>query len=196
MLPFFISVNGPSDVRRVTARELAPERKYRQIAVVSLGGLMIALKLVRLIELHSEELAQSLLEKVDACTKCAELKKAVPRKELESRVFEVYQHLSDWLLNKTEHDIFLTYTALGRRRYEQGVPFHQFVWGLMLIKQNLWDFMEREVVEDSAFHLRGEFELLRMLDQFYDRVTYYSALGYWEAEEFKEREHVLTAQRA
>jgi hypothetical protein len=189
-------MNGPTDVRGVTAVRGGRRESMGQITVVSLGGLMIALKLVRLIEQHSEELSKSLLEKVDDCSKCAELKKGVPRKELEGRVFEVYQHLSDWLLTKTEHDIFLTYTALGRRRFEQGVPFHQFVWGLMLIKQNLWDFMEREVVEESAFHLRGEFELLRMLDQFYDRVMYYSALGYWEAEEFRQREHNLAVQHA
>jgi hypothetical protein len=180
-------------VRAVTAETLGLRESTATTTVVSLGGFMIALKLVRLIEQHSEELAHSLMQKVEACTKCAELKAAVPRKELESRVFEVYQHLSDWLLNKTEHDIFLAYTALGRKRYEQGVPFHQFVWGLMLTKQNLWDFMEREVVEESAFQLRGEFELLRMLDQFYDRLIYYSALGYWEAEEFKQREHAFAA---
>jgi hypothetical protein len=154
---------------------------------------MIALKLVRLIESHSEELAQSLMRRVDACTKCGELKARVPQAELQSRVHEVYRNLSDWLINKTEHDVFVTYTALGRKRFEQGVPFHQLMWGLLLIKQNLWEFLEREVVEDSAFHLRGEFELLRLLDQFYELTLYYAALGYWEAHEFEEREHKALA---
>src|SRR4051794_22774084 len=105
---------------------------------------MIALKLVRLIETHHEELAHSLMRKVEQSTKCAELKKFVPRQELEMRVEEVYRHLSDWLLNKTEHDIFIVYTELGKHRFEQGVPFEQFLWGIMLVKENLWDFLERE----------------------------------------------------
>ncbi|HVZ15510.1 MAG TPA: hypothetical protein VG897_00195 [Terriglobales bacterium] len=149
---------------------------------------MIALKLVRLIETHHEELAHSLMRRVEESTKCAELKKRVPRQELETRVEEVYRHLSEWLLNKTEHDLFVAYTALGKYRFEQGVPFEQFLWGIMLVKENLWDFLERELVDVSAMNLHGEFELLRLMGQFFDKTLYYAALGYCEAHEFEERE--------
>jgi len=153
---------------------------------------MIALKLVRLIETHHEELAHSLMRKLEESSKCADFKKLVPREEMERRVEEVYRHLSDALLNKTEHDLFVTYTALGKHRFEQGVPFQQFLWGIMLVKENLWDFLERESVEVSAMAMHGEFELLRLLDQFFDKVLYYASLGYCEAHEFEEREHRLT----
>jgi hypothetical protein len=149
---------------------------------------MIALKLVRLIEAHHDELAHSLMRKIEECSKCAELKKLVPRQELEARVSEVYSHLSDWLLNKTEHDIFVTYTALGKHRFEQGVPFFQFFWGILLVKENLWDFLERESVDLTGLALQGEFELLRLMGQFFDRALYYASLGYWEAHEFAEKE--------
>jgi len=149
---------------------------------------MIALKLVRLIESHHEELAHTLMRKVEESTKCAELKARVPRQELEHRFEEVYRNLSDWLLTKTEHDIFRTYTALGKHRYEQGVPFQQFMWGIMLVKENLWEFLERESVDLNALALRGEFELLRLAGQFFDKAMYYAALGYWEAHEFAEHE--------
>jgi hypothetical protein len=152
---------------------------------------MIALKLVRVLESHSQELARALMQKTFECTKCAELKKLVPRYELENRALEIYQNLSDWLVTKTEHDIFVRYTALGKRRFEQGVPFHQFVWGVLLSKQTLWDYVEHEVVEESAMQLRAEFELLRLLDQFYERALYYAALGFWEAHEFAEQEQEL-----
>lgn len=157
---------------------------------------MIALKLVRLIETHHHELAHSLMRRVEECTKCADLKKLVPKQEIEMRIEEVYRHLSDWLLTKTEHDIFVTYTELGKHRFEQGVPFQQFLWGIMLVKENLWDFLERESVEVSAMALHGEFELLRMLDQFFDKALYYSALGYWQAHEFQGREQQLARATA
>jgi len=153
---------------------------------------MIALKLVRLIETHHEELAHSLMRKVEESTKCMELKKLVPRQELEMRVEEVYRHLSDWLLTKTEHDIFRAYTALGKHRYEQGVPFQQFLWGIMLVKENLWDFLERESVDITGLSMHGEFELLRLLGQFFDKALYYASLGYWEAHQFSEQEAKLT----
>ena len=152
---------------------------------------MIALKLVRLIETHHEQLAHSLMRKVEESTKCAELKKLVPRQELEMRYEEVYRHISDWLLNRTEHDIFVAYTALGKHRFQQGVPFEQFLWGIMLVKENLWDFLESESVDVSALEMHGEFELLRLADQFFDKALYYASLGYWEAHEFEERERKL-----
>lgn len=149
---------------------------------------MIALKLVRLIEAHSEELARALMRDVERSSKLGEFKKLIPHKELETRVREVYQHLSDWLLDKTDHDLFVAYTSLGKRRFEQGVPFHEFVWALMLSKHTLYDFLEHEVVEESSLQLRSEFELMHALDQFYEKSLYYAALGYWEAHEFAERE--------
>ena len=45
---------------------------------------MIALKLVHLIERHSEELAQSLIHKIESSPKSSELKR-IPRREIESR---------------------------------------------------------------------------------------------------------------
>ena len=152
---------------------------------------MIALKLVRLIETHHEQLAHSLIRKLEESSKCTTLKDIVPQQEIEMRVEEVYRHLSDWLLTRTEHDIFVAYTALGKHRFQQEVPFQQFLWGIMLVKENLWDFLEGESVEVSAMNLHGEFELLRMLDQFFDKALYYAALGYWEAHEFEERERKL-----
>jgi hypothetical protein len=149
---------------------------------------MIALKLVRLIETHHEELAHSLMRRIDECSKCAEVKKLVPRQELEARVSEVYRNLSDWLLTKTEHEVFTTYTSLGRHRFQQGVPFHQFFWGLLLVKENLWDFLQRESLDTNALAMHAEFELLRLMAQFFDKSMYYAALGYWEAHEFAEQE--------
>jgi len=153
---------------------------------------MIALKLVRLIENHHEQLAHSLMRKLEESSKCRDLIRLVPRQEIELRVEEVYRHLSDWLVTRTEHDVFVSYTALGEHRFQQEVPFQQLMWAIMLVKENLWDFLERESVEVSAMNLHGEFELLRMLDHFFDKALYYASLGYWEAHEFEERERRLS----
>ena len=149
---------------------------------------MIALKLVHLIERHSEELAHSLIHKIENSHKCAELKK-VPYKEIESRAFEIYQNLSEWLLNKTEHDIERTYVALGSHRCRQGIAFNNVFWGIILTKENLWDFLRRECIEENALELHGEFELLRMLDQFFDRALYYLAVGYCHTQQELINEH-------
>lgn len=152
---------------------------------------MIAPKLVHLIERHSEELAQSLIQKIEHSAKSSELKK-IPRREIESRAYEIYVHLSEWLLNKTEWDIERTYVELGRHRCHQGIAFNHVFWGILLTKENLWDFLQRELVEETAVELRGEIELLRILDQFFDRALYYLSVGYWHAHQEIMHDHTAT----
>ena len=97
---------------------------------------MIALRLVRLIESHSEELAESLLHKLERSSRAADLKK-VPGHEIRERVHEVYRNLSDWLLTKTDDDVERVYVALGRRRAEQGVSMSALCWAIIMIEENL-----------------------------------------------------------
>lgn len=77
----------------------------RTIEPGSAGGFpMIALRLVHLIENHSEELAEGLTQRLLSSERTSDLRK-VPTHELHHRCHEIYRNLSDWLLNKTEHDI-------------------------------------------------------------------------------------------
>ena len=79
---------------------------------------MIALRLVHLIESHSEELAESLVRKLERSSRAAGLR-LVHGDEIGERSRVIYHHLSDWLLTKTDDDIERVYTALGRRRAQR-----------------------------------------------------------------------------
>lgn len=138
---------------------------------------MIALRLVHLIERHSDELADSLTRKLVISNR-AHVIQHVPISELHERCHEVYRHLSDWLMSKTESDIERVYQRLGARSYEQGVGLADLCWALMLTKEHLWDFLDREGIHGGAHEIFGELELLRSLDQFYDRALYHAAAGY------------------
>lgn len=149
---------------------------------------MIALRLVRLIESHSEELTESLVHKLERSTRAADLRK-VPEGELRERAREVYRNLSDWLLTKTEDDIERVYTPLGRRRAEQGVTLSALCWALMMTEENLWDFLEMEGMREKPLEILGGFELLRLLDLFFDQAIYFATLGYesyWKARHAEE----------
>ena len=152
---------------------------------------MIALRLVRLIETHSEQLAESLVNKLDRSSRTSDLKK-VPAQEIRERAREVYRHLSDWILTKTEADIERFYTPLGYRRAAQGVSLSALYWALMMTEENLWDFLELEGMREKPLEILGGFELLRLLDQFFHQAVYFSTLGYesfWK-EEFAKAAHV------
>jgi len=63
----------------------------------------------------------------------------------------------------------------------QGVPIEQFLWALVLGKEHVWYFLQREEVNDSALQLLSELEFIFSLEQFFDRALYYSTLGYRSA---------------
>lgn len=138
---------------------------------------MIALKLVRLIESHSDELAARLMAKFEHNIRTQDLCK-VPREELQHRSYEVYRNLTDWLLYKTERDIEKTYIELGMRRAAQGVPFSHFFWAIVTTREVLWEFLQDEGMEENPIDLLGGFELLRLLEQFFDKALYYATIGY------------------
>jgi hypothetical protein len=138
---------------------------------------MIALRFVRLIEAHSDLLAENLLRKLRHSSRLAEFRR-VPEVEIRERVYEIYRNLSDWLLNKTHTEIERVYTRLGRRRAEQGVPLSAMCWALMMTEENLWEFLENEGLRESSLDILGNLELLRLLDQFYDNSIYYAIIGY------------------
>src|SRR5574341_199781 len=145
---------------------------------------MLAVRLVRLIENHSDQLARGLTEKVWNSPKCSDLHK-VPADELQARTHEIYHNLTDWLMNKTEAELERRYTELGARRAQQGVAFSHLVWALTATKEHVRSFVQREGFADSAMELHGELELLALLDQFFDRALYYAAVGYERSREVR-----------
>ena len=138
---------------------------------------MLAIRLVELIEKHSERLSGELSEKVWNSPRCSDLHK-VPSAELEARTREIYRNLSDWLLHKTEAELEQRYTELGARRCEQAVAYSHFLWAVTATKEHLRTFVQREGLSDTAMELHGEIELLFLLGKFFDRALYYAAVGY------------------
>ena len=140
---------------------------------------MVANRLVRLIESHSEELAESLVRKLHSSERTIGYRQ-IPAHELKNAVLEVYRNLGDWLMSKTEADVELRYRELGRRRGGQGVPLSQFISSMLMTKEHLWSFLRRESISDGALALYGELEFLQTLTNFYDRAIYYACQGYEE----------------
>ncbi len=141
----------------------------------------LAPRLVQLIQMHSEELAQGLLQKVRSSPMLTDYCNKVPPHELRQRVYEVYRNLEDWLLTKTKEDIKRRYTEIGARRAAQGVPLSQLVWAILTVKEHLWEFLNQEARTDRAVELYSELGLLHMVEQFFDRAVYYAAIGHEQA---------------
>jgi hypothetical protein len=152
---------------------------------VTLGrdaAMMLRHRFVHLIEEHSDALASGLLRKVQRSAR-TEAFRNVPPDELMQRVSEIYRHLGEWLLDKSESDIEERYANIGSRRAQQGVPLSQLIWAIILTKDNLWEFVLDESYPDRPVEIFGKQELLQLLEQFFDRAIYSAAVGYeWAAE--------------
>jgi len=142
--------------------------------------MMLAYRLVRLIETHSDALAAGLLHRVQN----SEFTRAyhnVPPEELKQRVSEIYRHLGDWLLGKSAFDIEARYVEIGARRAHQKVPSSQVTMTIILTKENLWEYLKQASALERPAEVFGELELLQLLEQFFDRAIYYAAVGYERA---------------
>lgn len=138
---------------------------------------MISLRLVRMIESHSDELAAELIAKLETSSRTADLRK-VPVEELRRGVQEILRHLSEWLLSKMGHDIEKRYFEIGERRASQGVALSDLCWATVLIKGHLWEFLQLQGLMPGPVEIYGEMELLRLLDQFFDRALCFATEGY------------------
>lgn len=153
--------------------------------------MMLAYRLVRLIETHSDALAAGLLQRVQS-SELTQGYRNVPPEELKQRVYEIYRHLGDWLLGKTEFDIEARYREIGVRRAQQQVPLSELTMTIILTKENLWEFLKKESVLDRPVEVFGELELLQLLEQFFDHAIYYAAVGYERAVAVRETPEVMS----
>jgi len=156
---------------------------------------MLGIKLVRLIEKHSEALSRGLTNQIRSSERTSDFHKIAPE-DLHLAATEVYRNLGEWLLQKTDSDIARRFKAVAARRASEGISLHQFVWALMLTRDHLWNFLRREAFADNVVELHGQLELLQLLNQFFERAVYYAILGYGEARQQDSDPRKTDLQRA
>jgi hypothetical protein len=143
---------------------------------------MLSKRLVKLIEDHAEGLTRAVLDDILHNPRTTALHK-VPHEELRQRAYDVYHNLGRWLVDKTDAAIEQVYAAMGRKRFGDRVPLSQMLYGLIVMKLHVRDFIRTSGVVDSAVELYQEEELHLLVDQFFDKAIYYAVKGYEEAAE-------------
>jgi hypothetical protein len=143
---------------------------------------ILAHRLMRLIETHADALAETLDARIANSERCTDYNRLTSG-ELKTLVVGIYGQLGQWLLTKTEEDIERRYTMIGIRRAEQCVPVSQLLWCIVLVKENLWEYLRKnEELEDTA-QIFGELELTQMVEQFFDRAMYFAVRGHEQVRE-------------
>jgi hypothetical protein len=132
---------------------------------------------MKLIETHADALAETLETKIVSSDRCTDYSR-VSGEELKTLVGGIYGQLGLWLITKTEEDVERRYTMIGTRRAEQCVPVSQLLWCIVMVKENLWDYLKNLEALDSTSEIFGELELMQMVDQFFDRAMYFAVRGH------------------
>ena len=145
---------------------------------------ILAHRLMRMIETHSQMLAEALEAKLLHSERCADYSRVSPE-EMKTLVGGIYGHLGEWLITKTEQDIERRYSTFGERRAQQGVPASQVVWCIVLVKENLWDYLRNNEDLENTSQIFGELELTQMVDEFFDRALYYAVRGHERVREVR-----------
>jgi hypothetical protein len=159
------------DANLSEARESGLASKY-------IGGWqMLGIRFAKLIEHNSEKLAAGLVVKLQESERTRSYRE-IPSSQLQYQLKDLYQNLSLWLTTKTDSEIQNRYHDLGKRRAEQGVPLQEFAWAVIVAKEHLWVFLQREAMADQAYQLLSELDFLLLLEQFFDRALYYSITAY------------------
>lgn len=143
--------------------------------------MLLAYRLVRLIETHADKLADTAVARLRESEKTCEFAHRVPPEDFRAAVHEIYTHLGEWVLGKPEEDIATRYVEIGKRRAAQGVLLSELNWAIVLTRDNLWEYLQAEDTLERPTEVFGELKLLQMLEQFFDRAIYYAAVGYEQA---------------
>ena len=96
-------------------------------------------------------------------------------------------------MEKTVSEIEDNYIGLGMRRAKQGVPNTYLLWAVSATKRASVEFMEAEEIFTEPFDMLGGMDLLRSLDRFFDRILYFAAVGYQNAQQLEQARHGLAA---
>lgn len=135
--------------------------------------------LMKQIETHAEQLSERVIQAIRTSPRTKFLGE-VSEEELRRRFFDLFQNFGRWVSETGEEKIEAAYGEVGRRRCREGMPLHELVYALILVKQQLWDYVVKNVAPASEGNLYQEELVVEMIGKFFDRALYHTIRGYEE----------------
>ncbi|HTX37747.1 MAG TPA: hypothetical protein VME43_22115 [Bryobacteraceae bacterium] len=141
---------------------------------------MLSNQPIRLIERHEQEIAAMIVHSIRHHPELAHLGR-LPEPELRERGREILKNLSHWLAEAHDRQLAHEYETLGNTRFEEGVPLHESVRGLFLLKEKMMDFLDEQGTDQDYFAMYAEEQFERRIGRFFDLLTIHLVRGYEKA---------------
>ena len=149
---------------------------------------MISASLIDLIEVHAPQLTNDVVQELHTNERTRGFR-AVKREDLEQRLFELLNHLGDWIGSPKAERVRAEFTEWGQRRFGQQVPLSEIIFAVIILKQHLRRYIRDNGLVDAAFprvdsdyvlpmHLHSLQELNFTVGVFFDEALYNLARGY------------------
>jgi hypothetical protein len=149
---------------------------------------MISAKLIELIEIHATGLTRAVAADLTTNERTRGFR-STPPVDLEQRVFQILHHLGDWIGAPRSEKVAVEFGDWGGRRFGQGIPLSELVYGMVIIKRHLHRYIQDNGLVDAAFprveaeyvlplHLQSLQELNQQVTAFFDEALYALTRGY------------------
>lgn len=149
---------------------------------------MISAKLIELIEIHATGLTRAVAADLTTNERTKGFR-SVPAVDLEQRVFQILNHLGDWIGAPKSEKVGAEFSDWGGRRFGQGIPLSELVYAMVIIKRHLHRYIQDNGLVDAAFprvdaeyvlpmHLHSLQELNQLVTAFFDEALYALTVGY------------------
>jgi len=138
---------------------------------------MLSGRLIQLIEAHQEQISANVIREIRLHPDLHTLRK-LSDAELRERGQQILENLGSWLAMGQEAEIVQAYEKIGKSRFEHGVPLHESVRALAIVKDKTIDFMRNQGLARTSMDLYAEEEVERTLWRFFDELTVHLVRGY------------------
>jgi hypothetical protein len=149
---------------------------------------MISAKLIELIEIHAYDLTRDVARDLATNPRTPGFR-AVSSDDLERRVFQLFNHLGNWIGDPRSGRVEAEFTDWGRRRFGQGIPLSEIVYAIIILKHHLRRYISEHGLVDAAFpriegdyvlpmHLHNLQDLNVRVGEFFDEALYCLTRGY------------------
>jgi hypothetical protein len=138
---------------------------------------MLSGRLVQLIESNSASIIESMIAETRRDPRLV-LTRNLPDGELREWGQYILERLSDWLSAGSEKELATHYELTGRTFFEEGIPLHEAIHSLFLVKESMFRFLADRTAIKTVVYLYAEEELEHRVNRFFDLLVCSVCKGY------------------
>jgi hypothetical protein len=138
---------------------------------------MLSHRLIQCIEDHSEQLTDEVIRRIRMDPELTHIGQ-LPTSDLHEWRSGLLRNLGAWLAGEERGKLRKHYEEIGKERFDGGIPLHECVRSLHILKQEIVDFARNQGFAQSSVEIYAEEELERRVDRFIDFLLYHLVRGY------------------